>query len=142
MSEQHRGPKDRATGERIRNMGTAATEAEKLKRSGGGRLPTHTTSRMWKFAAFKIACCGTPLLILLVASGAIAVVDLALGAAAVALAVAAWLLWRWRRRACACEVPQQQQRREATPTDARTADRGASKNGHGSRDPVLSGRRR
>jgi uncharacterized membrane protein len=54
---------------------------------------------------FKIACCGSPLLILLVASGAVAVVDLALGVAAVALVVLGWTLWR-RRRACACEVPQ------------------------------------
>ena len=58
----------------------------------------------WKFVAFKIACCGSPLLLLLVASGAVAIVDLVTGVAALALVAASWVLWR-RRRACACEVP-------------------------------------
>jgi hypothetical protein len=96
---------------------------------------------MWKFVAFKIACCGSPLLILLVASGAIAVVDLALGAAAIALVLAGWLLWR-RRRACACEVPAPQQRHDHTPADASGGQTGAASNGHAAPDRVLSGRRR
>lgn len=63
------------------------------------------TPHMWKLAAFKIACCGSPLVVLLVISGAVAIADLALGAAAIGLVVAGWLLWRRRRRDCACEVP-------------------------------------
>ena len=65
-------------------------------------------SSAWKFVALKIACCGSPLLLLLIASGAVAIVDLATGVTAVALVAAGWVLWR-RRRACAREVPQQAQ---------------------------------
>lgn len=70
------------------------------------------TSAIWKLAALKTVCCGGPLLILLVASGAVAVVDVALGAAVLGLVVVGgWLLWR-RRRACACELPALEQRDE------------------------------
>ncbi|HEV2060419.1 MAG TPA: hypothetical protein VGR11_13775 [Solirubrobacteraceae bacterium] len=60
------------------------------------------TSALWKPAALKMACCGGPLLVLLVASGtgAGAGVDVALGAALLGLVAGGWLLWR-RRRACA-----------------------------------------
>jgi hypothetical protein len=74
---------------------------------------------MWKVAIFKIACCGTPLLVLLVASGALAVVDVAVGAVAVGLAIGGWLLWQ-HRRACACEIPEAPAQREDTSAAARS----------------------
>ncbi len=93
-------------------------------------MNSHASFSVWKFAAFKIACCGSPLLILLVASGAVAVVDLALGTAAVALAVVGWILWR-RRRHCACDVPQsprghQHRRAPAPPRRVNGVDRSSS----------------
>ncbi len=101
-------------------------------------MNSHASSSVWKFAAFKIACCGGPLLILLVASGAVALVDLALGAAAVALAVVGWILWR-RRRQCACDVPQspreyQHRRAPAPPRRVNGADRSPSPAALGTED--------
>lgn len=82
------------------------------------------TSAIWKLGALKMVCCGGPLLILLVASGAVAVVDVALGAAVLGLVVG-WLLWR-RRRACACKLlalEQSEQFADVTPGQRERAPR-------------------
>ena len=54
---------------------------------------------MRKLIVLKVACCGTPLLVLgLIASGAVAAVDLAIGSAVLGLALIVWVLWRRRPR--------------------------------------------
>lgn len=73
------------------------------------------TSAMRKLIVLKVACCGTPLLVLgLIASGAVAAVDLAIGSAVLGLALIVWVLWR-RRPSRVCKA-------RNTPAGAQPSD--------------------
>lgn len=58
-----------------------------------------------RFLLIKLACCGGPLLVLAVVSGALALVDAALGVAAIGLVVLAVVLYQ-RQRGSTCDVPE------------------------------------
>ncbi len=51
--------------------------------------------------ALKMVCCGGPLLVMALGSGALALVDVALATGVLALAISAFVLWRRTKRASA-----------------------------------------